>query len=631
MLSTIREKFMGGIAIGILALIALTFVFVGGANFAFIGSNYAASVDGSEIGLGQFEQAYRDELNANPSYAQLPEELRQQLRRNILESLIQQRVIDNYLAEAGYQVSDQTITRLIQQTPDFQTDGRFDIDLYRSILAQNGYEPSDFERAQRVTLRRNQLQRAIRGSAVLSPAAYRRYLNLAGEQRVVALASLSADAVADEVVITDEMIAAYYDENPTLFQQPESADVQYVEIQRSDIAASVDVTEEELLAYYEDNKDLYQQDEQRQARHILIEFGGDEAAAEEKAVGLAARVKAGEPFEDLARSNSDDPGSSGQGGDLGMRTRSQLPGDLGSTIFSMDEGAIEGPIKSDFGFHIVRLDEILEPGPLPLDQVRAELMSIVQDREAEDLFRNLERDLSDAHFEADSIAELAEALGVEVKMATGFTRSGGEPLGSESSIVNAVFDELTLTGEQMSEIIEIDGGRTAVVQVAKYNPATRLPLEEVREQVASSLRSQQTEALMAARADQMIAALEGGAEFADAAATIGATAGEPVLMSRSDQEADQFVTVAVFTAAKPSEESPTTGSTRNGEGGYTVYSIESVLPGRPEVVPVEQRDAGKLQLTDQIGVSDFVAFIQALREDAEVIINEDAVAQSDML
>jgi hypothetical protein len=129
----------------------------------------------------------------------------------------------------------------------------------------------------------------------------------------------------------------------------------------------------------------------------------------------------------------------------------------------------------------------------------------------------------------------------------------------------------------------------------------------------------------------MIAALEGGAEFAAAAEAIGATAGEPVLMNRDNQDADQFVSVAVFTASKPSQDVPTYGSTRNGEGGYTVYSIESVLPGRPESLPVEQRDAGKSQLTDQSGVAEFIAFVQALRESAEVIVNEDAVASTDML
>ena len=89
--------------------------------------------------------------------------------------------------------------------------------------------------------------------------------------------------------------------------------------------------------------------------------------------------------------------------------------------------------------------------------------------------------------------------------------------------------------------------------------------------------------------------------------------------------------VAVFTAVKPTQEKPTVGSARNNAGGFTVYSIEAVIPGRPEVIPLEQRDAGKLQLADESGIGDFSAFIQALRDNAEVIINEDALAAQDLL
>jgi peptidyl-prolyl cis-trans isomerase D len=631
MLQNIREKFTGWIAAAILALIAVTFVFVGGANFAFIGSNYAAKVDGSEIGLGQFEQAYRDQLQQNPQFAQLPDDLRQTLRRNVLEQLIQQRVIDNYLEEAGYRISNEQLMSMIQRMPDFQVDGRFDMETYRNLLAQNGYEPATFERAQRTTLRRNQLERALRGSAVLSPAAFRRYLNLAGEQRVVAMATLSPDTVSDEIEITDEMIAAYYDENPSLYQLPESADVQYVEITRTDVAAAANVSEQEILEYYEFNKDRYLQDEQRQARHILITFGDDEAAAEERATALLARINAGEPFEDLARTNSEDSVTAPQGGDLGTLTRTQLPGDLGSAIFAMDEGTVDGPIESEFGFHIVRLDRILEQGPLPLEQVRAELITELQDQKAETRFRELERQLSDALFDATSIEQLAAAVNGEVMTVAGFTRGGGEPLGSDPVIVDAVFDELVLSGDQLSEIVEVDAGRSVVVQVMNHYPATRQPLDEVRDQVVETLRTQQAEALLAARADAMIAAVENGTDFAAAAEAVGASAGEPALMNRNDQETDQFVSVAVFTAPKPMQDDPTLGSTRNSEDGYTVFSIEAVLPGRPESLPVEQRDAGKAQLTDQVGIGDFIAFVQALREDAEVIINEDALAATDLL
>jgi peptidyl-prolyl cis-trans isomerase D len=597
MLQNIREKFTGWIALAILGLIALTFVFVGGANFAFIGNNYAAKVDGVEIGLGQFEQAYRDVLQQNPEYATLPDALRQQLRGNILEELIQQRVIDNYLAEAGYQVGDEQVTRLMQ----------------------------------RINLRREQLQRAIRGSAVLSPAAYRRYLNLAGEQRIVRTATFDSAAVTDEVEVTEDMILAYYDGNPDLFRLEETADVRYVEIVHRDVAQNVEVTEEEILEYFESNSDLYTQDEQRQARHILIAFNDDEAAAEEKATSLAARINAGEPFEDLARTNSDDTLTAGQGGDLGTLTRSQLPDELGDAIFDMSEGNVEGPIKSDFGFHIVRLDRIVEQGPMPLEQVRAEITSDLQDQKAEGLFRDLERKLSDALFDAESIEQLAAAVGVEVKSANGYTRSGGGPLGNDASIIDAVFAEVVLSGGQMTEIIEVDAGRSVVAAVVAHSPAMRRPLEDVRDSVESAVRLQQAEEIVAGRADQMVAALEAGAEFGEAAEAVGATAGEPVAMSRGDQQVDQFLSVAVFTAEKPTQDEPTTGATRNGVGGYTVYSVEAVIPGRPESLPLEQRDAGKTQLTDQTGIGEFIAFVQALRANAEIIVNDDAIAATDLL
>jgi peptidyl-prolyl cis-trans isomerase D len=391
------------------------------------------------------------------------------------------------------------------------------------------------------------------------------------------------------------------------------------------------ITEQELVEYYEYNQDRYQQDEQRQASHILILFGDDEAAAEATATDLVARIAAGESFEELAKEYSEDGGTSDRGGDLGTLTRTQLPGDLGAAIFSMSEGAIEGPVKSDFGFHVVRLDKILESGPLPLDQVRAELTAELQDQKAENLFLELERKLSDALFDAPDIRALAEAVGVEVKTVSGFTREGGGPLGDDFGVINAIFDEAVLSGEQMSEIIEIDASRSAVFAVTQHRPATRQALDDVRDAVESTLKIQKAEELMAARAEEMLTALEAGADFAEAAAAIGATAEEPVLMSRNMQDADQFISVAVFTAVKPSQDMPTAGSTRNGVGGYTVYSIESVIPGRPEVVPVEQRDQGKLQLTDQIGVGEYVAFMQELRENAEIIINEDALAAPDLL
>ena len=391
------------------------------------------------------------------------------------------------------------------------------------------------------------------------------------------------------------------------------------------------ISEDELVEYYEINKDRYLQDEQRQARHVLVQFGDDEDAAEAKANELLARINAGEAFEDIARDHSEDSGTAGRGGDLGMMTRTALPGDFGGTIFSMDEGAIEGPVKTEFGFHLIRLDQIVEPGALPLDQVRGELTVELQDQKAESQFRDLESRLSSALFDATDIRVIAADIGAEVQTVAGFTRSGSEPFADSPAVVDAIFDEAVLSGAQISDIVEIDFNRSAVFSVTKYTPAMRRPLEDIREQVTGSLRAQQAEELMAAKADEMLALLASGMDFAEAAAAIGADAAEPVVMSRNGEGADQFVLVSVFTAVKPTQENPTTGSTRNGVGGYTVFSLDAVIPGRPESLPLDQRDAGKLQLTDQSGIGDFVAFVKALRDNAEVIINDDVLAQSDLL
>ena len=297
----------------------------------------------------------------------------------------------------------------------------------------------------------------------------------------------------------------------------------------------------------------------------------------------------------------------------------------------MEEGEIEGPVKSEFGFHIVRLDQISQPGPLPLEQVRSELTIELQQQKAESRFRELESRVSSELFDAPDLETLAEAVGLEIKSAPGFTRRGNDTLGTQAAIIDAVFDEAVISGAQISDIVEVDADRSVVVAVTNHRPATRQPLEDVRDQVVEALRQQQAEELMAARADEMLAAIAAGTDFAEAAASVGATAAEPMLMSRSAEGVDDFVSVAVFTAVKPTQDSPTTGSTRNAAGGYTVYSLDAVIPGRPEILPQDQRDAGKLQLTDQTGIGDFVAFIMALRENAEVVINEDVLAGDDLL
>jgi len=629
MLTKIREKFTGKIAIAVLALIGIPFLFFG-VSAPLIGSQIAATVDGSEIGIMQFEQAYRDQLNANPSWSQFPDEIRVQIRQSVLDSLIRERLVNMYLIEDGYQISDTLLTAWLQRVPDFQVDGVFDMDTYRNWLLTRGLDPKQFESNQRVSLRSDQLRRAIGGTSLITPADYRRFLNLIAEQRLVSLATFDIESAMAEVEVNDEMVVAFYDSNDTLFLTEETADIAFIEVRRDEISGNIEIPEDALLEYYEDNQDRYLQDEQRQARHILILSDDDEDAAEAEAAALLARIQAGESFEALAAEHSDDGGTASRGGDLGALTRSQLPGELGGAVFSMDAGEVDGPIKSDFGFHVVQLDAILEQGPLPLDQVRGELLTELRDREAEDAFRELERQVSDALFDAPDLETIAAATGLEVKTAAGFTRAGGEPIGSNQAAIDAVFDSRVLYDGEISEVIELDASRSAVFKVTTHNEASRQSLEDVREEIIAALQSQEAQTIVFNRAEQLLVALNNGEDFGAAGEAAGAAVSAPTLLARQTTETDQAVLAQVFMAKKPTLSSPVTGSVSNTLGGITVYSLDAVLAGRPESIPLADRDAGKLELAQQAGSSDYLAFVQALYDKADIDISQDALAEQDL-
>ncbi|MDH3374129.1 MAG: SurA N-terminal domain-containing protein [Gammaproteobacteria bacterium] len=630
MLTKIREKFTGGIAIAILALIGIPFLFFG-VDTPFTGNQAAATVNGSEIDLMQFEQAYRDQLQRNPTWAQLPDEYRVQIRQSILDSLIRTRLVELYLSEAGYQISDEQLTASIQRIPDFQIDGEFDMETYKSLLLQNGLDPKRFEASQRRQLREDQLRRAIGGTALVTPAEYRRYLNLVAEQRLVSLATFEVGTVADSVEVTDAMVTTFYDDNDTMFLTDEEADVEFIEINRDSVMESIAISEEALRQYYEDNQDRYLQDEQRQARHILILFGDDEDSARAEAADLLARVRAGESFEALAEEFSDDEGTATRGGDLGVLTRSQLPDELGGAIFAMTAGDVDGPIKTDFGFHIVRLDNVLEQGPLPLDQVRGELLTELRERDAEAALRELERQVSDVLFDATDMQTISAAVGLDVQTVTGFTRKGGEPIGSNQAAIDAVFDERVLIGGEISDLIELDATRSAIFKVTAHRAASRQPLDDVRDQIVDAIRAQEATAIILGKAERLLAALDAGEEFAAAAEAAGATVSAPTLLSRQQPDVDQAVVAQVFMSSKPTQNSPVTGQVANSDGGYSIFSLQAVLPGRPESIPLADRDTGKLELAQQAGASDYFAFVQALYDRADIVVSQDALAAQNLL
>ncbi len=631
MLQQIREKFTGLFAVVLLGMLGISFVFFGIGNFNFLNAGFAAKVDGVEISLFQLENAYQNRLLQQEDYTSLSPEMLQLLRRNTLESLIRDIAVDVHVADKGYRVGDEQIARAIQEEPQFQADGVFNKELYYAWLDQMVIDARVFEAQQRRAYRTSQLQRGIAASAFVTPAEYRRYLNLIAEQRIVSLATFDIAALADTIVVRDEDVQAYYDARPDDFRAPESVDFEYVELQRDALAAEIEIDAETLQQYYEDNSSRFLQDEQRQARHILILFGDDEAAAEEEASTLTVRAQAGEPFEDLARQYSDDGGSAQQGGDLGTFVQSQMPGALGDAIFSTDPGEIVGPVRTDFGFHVVKVDAIVEGGPLPLDQVRGELLQELREQSVEQGFLDLERRLADAVFDAETMQDIADSVGLEVVTVSEFTRSGGEPFGANQTVIDAVYDPLVLDDRQISDLIEVSADRSIMVKVTAYNEEARRPLEEVKDTIVFAMQSERALNIIDDRARRLREALEEGQDFAQMAFQLEAEFQPDVRVERVQEDMDPAVLDAVFRAKKPAPGNARLGSTVTTIGDYVVFMVKAVIPGRPENIDLAERDQRKQLLESAAGARDLNAYVNELVRTSDIERSESATTTPDFL
>lgn len=614
----------------ILGIIFVPFAFFGISNFNFLSAGWVARVNDVEISQFQLENAYQNQLLQLSEFGELPAEYLTSIKSGILEGLIRDTLVRVHVAKSGYRIDDAMVTAVIQGATQFQEGGVFNKELYYTWLDQTAQDAGLFEAQQRQGIRISQLRRGIGATAFVTPAEYRRYLNLFGEQRQVSIATFDVAALAETVVVKEEDIMAYYDARPNAFRSPETVDFEYIELRRDVLTQAIEISEEELLQYYEESTNRFQHDEQRRARHILITFDDDEAAAEEQAAALTARARAGEPFEDLARQYSKDGGTSGQGGDLGIILQSQMPGALGDAIFAMQKGEIQGPVRSDFGFHVVRLDDIAGGGPLAFDEVRGELEGELKTRAADAEFLELERKLVDALFDVHELQVMAETSGLEVTLATGYTRTGGAPFGGSQAVIDAVFDESVLTDGQISDVIEIDINRTAVIQVKAYHPEVRKTVDDVRDEITFTLQSERALNMIQDRARRFSDALKDGQAFAAAALEVEAAVTPSVIVGRQDEAIDARVLNEIFRARKPAPGNARIDSAMTTTGDYAVFMITAVIPGRPEAIPLADRDARKDDLESKSGAADFSAYVTELGRRASIERSDEALQQQDL-
>ena len=614
MLQDIRENAQGTIAKIIIGLLIVSLsiwgmdAIIGG----FSGEPEVATVNGEDITereflrLVQMESQRRLSRMENPDPSLLNED---QIRKDVLESLIQQRVLIQDADSQGLALTDADIDALITQMPQFQVEGQFNRDRFVSTVRNMGMGVAEFREAMRKQYVVNQIRAGIVQSGVAANENVSQLLRIQNQTRDFRVVTVPESAVADQVQITEDEVQAFYDENSSAFKQPEQVDAAYITLSLGALAESIEIGEDELQEYYEARADDLAREERR-AAHILIEDGED---ADQTMATLQQKLSDGTSFADLAKEYSIDTVSAEEGGDLGYAGRGVYNEEFEEALFALEEGEVSGPVETSFGVHLIKLEDVRRSEVPALSEIEGQLRSELGRERAEERFAEIRTKLADSAYAADDLAGPAEELGLEVREAQGITRNGGTAPFDHEGLVRQLFSADVVEDGYNTELIDVGDNVSVVARVREYREAQQLALEEVAADVRASLKAQKTRAALGERADEIIAGLEAGKSLSELGADEWASyEAKP----RNDQEAGAAVMRTVFSLSRPAEGETSYGQSVSGSSA-AVVALDGVNEG---AVDETSEEFGQLEefLASLEGQREYGAYQQFLRNRAEV-------------
>lgn len=630
MMERLREG-VNSIAVKIiLGLIIFSFVFAGVGGYLASGTvQPAATVGDQEISRNQFEQAYQNEraqmqaqagdffstLLSDPNYLA-------QFRFNVLDRMVNQSLLDQEAKNLGLRVSDAQIKQTIRDMPAFRgATGLFDNDLYLASLRRNGLSPDQFAEYVRQDLVREQLVNALISTEFALEGELEALHKLEGQTRMVRTLTLPLADFAAKAEITAEQKTAYYEQNSSEFVRPEQFKIAYVELSGEGIADVADVTEDEAKEYYEANKASYGSAEQRKVSHIMIQ--GDDSAAKEKAEAVLAELNAGADFAELAKTRSDDTFSAEQGGQLDWFDKGVMDPAFEDAAFALNnKGDITGVVQSDFGFHIIKLDDVKPSDAKPFADVRDEIMAQLKQQHAVEKFYALSNELAEKAFEMpDNLEEAANAVNAKVERTEFVSLQELEGVLANPQVMQALLLPEVRDDGLNSELIEIAPEHVVVVRVEEVRPETVLPFEEVEAQVTEQLKRQKGEEAAQALANTLVAELNQGNNAGLKAS--GYTFGEETELARVSPERE--VVDLAFTMAAPTDGKAQYGITRSVIGDVIVVALDAVKEPSTESISLDSQMAERVARTT--ANVDLESVIAQLKENTKVVYSLDSDVQ----
>ena len=505
MLEAIRKHAKGWLAKVILGLIAITFALFGvdsymsgdrsGGNIAEVGD---AGISREELTREIQAQSDRMREALGPAFDSSVTETAA-FRKQVLDSLIERKALLLEAQKLRFLAPDAYIASVLAQIPAFQQDGTFSQQRYEAVLRQNNRTPAQFENELRQSFMLEAIASPVSVAAFPSRTSLTQIAGLVAQQREIAWTDIPASAVASQIKVTPADIEREYAASKQEFTEPEQVRVEYLVLDISAVAAWLTVSDQAVADYYAANAAQFGQPEQRSASHILI--AADKSA--DAATRAQAKAKASELFQalqknpgrfaELARTESQDPGSAAQDGSLGSFGRGMMVKPFEDAVFSMKPNEIRGPVESDFGYHIIRLDGVQAAQTAPLSTVRAAVIEELRKQQAQKVFADLADNFSNLVYEnADSLQPAAAAARLSIQQSGWMAANTAPAPFNHVGLSTALFSPESIKSKQNTEAIEVQPGTLVAARVIEHKPARLRPLAEVSAAIEARLRAAQT-------------------------------------------------------------------------------------------------------------------------------------------
>ncbi len=656
MLQTLRDKTSGWIATVILGLLVVPFAFFGMEQYLFQRNDtFAAKIEAPPkwwpaapavwpvTMLWQHDEISADDFRTD--FERARQEQRQQQgerfdprafealasKRKVLDTMIDQRVLQLTAARAGIAVGDALVRDTIQGIPAFQAGGKFDPQRYQLALASQvpPQTPREFEQTVRQSLTQALIPTEVGQSAFATPSELQRVLKLLGEKRDVSYAILPPPG-PDTTPISATDIQGWYDSHASEYRAPDTVTLDYVEVDGSTLPTPAVADDTALHQRYEQEKARFVEPEQRLASHILVKVAADaspavQQAAQAKAAKLAEQAKQpGADFAALARANSDDTGSKPAGGDLGWVAKDVMAKPFEDALFAMHPGEISGPVKTSFGWHVIQLREVKAGKQVPFEQARGQLAKELNDTSRDRAFNDVTGKLVDqVNKNPTTLVPAARSVNLPVQHAGPMARGQGTGVLASPAVQRVAFSDSMIEDGTASDPIDLGPNHSVLIRVSQHTQAHQLPLEQVSQRVIAAIRGDRIAKAELAVADELISQLRAGAALKTLAAARNLVTSDMPATPRGSPVPDTKASEAFFDVVAPQPGKVSPGKVTLTDGRVIVFAVSKVIPGNPAEATPEQSASLKKELAQMAGGNDVEALVNSIRKRMKITVAED--------